>query len=294
MEHIMETLFENANYKFTLNKIKCSVEIDSSLSAVERNKIKSPLDPKTMHYHPMHELFFVFDDPIEITGPEETLVFSNCVVCVPPLVKHYSVRVSDYRILFSFNGQDNDNSGFTEFFGSCFSEQKIFSITEIRPRIRQYLEELSYLFYNRSDELKEELSIAVLKLLLSHLYMDSKPQISTNNAVSESYCLIIGKLISESTLLTNNVTLSAVAEKLCLSEKQTSRIIRKYFNKSLSQLVTEAKLDYSVYLLNTTLLPISQVAYMSNFYSENYFYAQFKKHFGCTPLQYRKNHRGIG
>ena len=68
-----------------------------------------------------------------------------------------------------------------------------------------------------------------------------------------------------------------------------AHIVKKYYGKSLSQVINDEKLGYASYLLTATSLPISDVAIQSNFHSDNYFFQKFKDHFGETPLQYRKS-----
>lgn len=288
----MSWKYKIASYKFTIGKLKCSVEIGPAFSAFFVDEVELPIDTALPHYHPMHELFFVLDDPVIITDSNGTLEFTNCVVAVPPFVKHYSQRTSDYTINVSITSPDDYDDDFIRFFKNKFSAKDISSIAVVTPELKVYLKELEHLCYYMDDELKNELSISILKLIMSHIYIDSIPNTDVSDYSGESNYLIISRLISESILPTNKVTLSSVAQNLHLSEKQTSRIISKYFNKSLSQLVIEAKLDYAAYLLSTTRFPISQVAHKANFQSENYFYSCFKAQFGCTPLHYRKSHIG--
>ena len=279
-----------ANYKFSIGKLNCSVEIGATLSAYFVDDVKLPIEQTVLHYHPMHELFFVFDDPLMITDSSGTHEFTNCIVSIPPFIKHYSHRGSDYTLIFSFTPQNDRDDDFVRFFKNKFSAEGVSSIAVTTPAMKMYLEELAHLFYYMDNELKNELIVSLLKLIISHIYTDSIPSTDRSDTAGESNYLIISRLIAESILPQNSISLSYVAQHLHLSEKQTSRIINRYFNKSLPQLVLEAKLDYASFLLSTTQIPISQVARKANFQSENYFFSRFKEQFGCTPLQYRKKH----
>ena len=286
----MNRVLKNSRYTFTLGKVKCTVEIGGAFSAIYVEDVKVPIETPLLHYHPMHELFFVFDEPVMLTDFRGTKEFRNCVVSVPPYVKHSSQRFSDYTLVFSFTCPEKHEDDFTRFFQTKFSCNEISSIAVTTPEMKVYLNDLENLLDQKKDELKNELSVSLLKLILSHIYQSSLSSIEHCDFSLESNYMIISRIISESIIPGTTVTLSTVAQKIHLSEKQTSRIIKKYFHKTLSQLVTEAKLDYASNLLSITQMPVAQVVTNANFQSENYFFSRFKEQFGCTPLQYRKKH----
>ena len=283
----------NASYSFTLGGIRFKIDIDHSLSA-EINREGGFINESNMlHYHPMHELFFVFGDPLKITTEDEELEYQGSVVCLPPFIEHRSKGKSYYRLLFSYEVKERGGSPLADFFASCFTPDKIFCSGTVSPELRAYLEELCRLTYNKSGELEKELVTSVLRLIFYHVYKGSSPEVKENaDNRKESYYLIIDRMINRCTEPNFEIDLASIAEELHLSKKQTARIINKYYKKPLSVLVLEKKLEFARYLIASTRLPISEVAQKANFRSENYFYSKFKNSFGCTPLHYRKN--GLG
>ena len=154
--------------------------------------------------------------------------------------------------------------------------------------VKMLLEELSDVFYN-GGAISGEVVASALKLIFHRIYSDTAPAERNAKYEQESQYLSISTLVNGCTTPGCDVTVKTVAEKLHLSEKQVARIVKKYYGKSLSQVINEEKLGYASYLLTSTSLPISDVAIQSNFHSDNYFFQKFKDHFGVTPLQYRKN-----
>ena len=288
----MNEEYFNTSYTFTLGGIRFSVDVDISLSAAVKNENYQAAANKVLHYHPMHELFFVFNDPIIIKTEAGVSEYKNCILSIPPHTKHSSERISDYRILFSFGAKNEVNTELFRIFNALFSSRQIFSIDNSNPELKTYFEEFSRLFYNRDNFLEREPAVSLLKLIFYRIYLLCEHSVKISVTQKESYYLIISRLIAASTKSDSTPTLSTAAEALHLSEKQTSRIISRYFGKPFSALVNEAKLDYSKYLLESTSLSVSEIALQSNFRSENYFYSQFKKAFGTTPLQYRKRIKG--
>ena len=82
-----------------------------------------------------------------------------------------------------------------------------------------------------------------------------------------------------------------MADKLGLSTRQTSRVIMKYYNSTLSELVTNQRLNVARHMLLSGEHSVSEIVEAVNFSSESYFYQQFKKKYGTTPRKYVKANR---
>lgn len=280
------------NYSFKFGNTKYNVDIGRAFSGTTLSEAEKHPDPaKFSHYHAKTELFFVENDPITIHTEGGATKYRQCVVCVPPFCAHYTERSSDYCILFSCETKEQKLNDFSLFYSSFFSSKSIFSF-DFDPAFRVYLTKLRQLIV-AGNSLNNEATTAVLSLIFHSIYENNAGQDRLDCSVKGSYLLTIEKIINSDSLSpTREITLSTVADTLHLGKKQTSRIIYQYYGKSLSELVNEKRLSVASNLLLTTNKPISQIAKESNFNSENYFYIQFRKTFGCTPLAYRK--KGIG
>jgi YesN/AraC family two-component response regulator len=79
-----------------------------------------------------------------------------------------------------------------------------------------------------------------------------------------------------------------LAELLYLSPKQVSRIIRKEYNCSFSEMLTAHRLDVACMLLLRSDIDVNKIAASVGYeYSANFF-KHFKKAYGITPAEYRK------
>ena len=285
----MNKSYLNANYTFTLGRTNLTVEIDDSLSAEYRAKNYPEPHNKMLHYHPMHEIFFVFDREIRISLENGIREYKNSIVCLPPYTKHFTHRSTDYRILISLNSDGGEKDSLANFLAALMKPQDITSIPLSSPNIKVLLEELCDIFHNRKNALSGEVATSALRMIFFRIYSDNATAERTDEYGHESQYLAISKLINNCMTQGNDVTIKTAAKALHLSERQVARIVMKYFGKSLSEVITEEKLNYAAYLLTSTTLPISEVAMQSNFHSDNYFFQKFKEHFGQTPLQYRKS-----
>ena len=265
-----------ANYKFSLGGLNFVVDIGDDLSATYRNTIYHDTVRKILHYHAVYEIFFVLEDEMNITYENGTVTYKNCIVCIPPNTKHYAIRTSDYRLLFSCSPRDEG----LDLLGKNIAKRVLSNAVECIPlehsEMKVFLEKLADLFYRNRDDIAGEVVKAMLKVIFFQVYRyDTKVYEQNEKRNNESYYITINNLLTASSNPSSNISLSTIATALHLSEKQTSRIIIKYYNKPLSELMLEEKLSYAAHLLRVTDTPISEVAAKSNFHSENYFHSCF-------------------
>ncbi len=84
------------------------------------------------------------------------------------------------------------------------------------------------------------------------------------------------------------VTLSALAERLGLSESRTSHLVRETCGASFQDLLVEARTKTAIGLLRTSPLSMVQVAQYSGFRDIAHFHRVIKRVTGMSPGQYRR------
>ncbi|MDD3218102.1 MAG: AraC family transcriptional regulator [Lachnospiraceae bacterium] len=92
--------------------------------------------------------------------------------------------------------------------------------------------------------------------------------------------------------LTDDLTLSALSEKLCLNSSYLSTLFKKETGMTLTHYVNSKRVEHAIYLLNTTTLPIQDIAGLCGISDLNYFTKVFKKNQNMTPTEYREMLRG--
>ena len=76
------------------------------------------------------------------------------------------------------------------------------------------------------------------------------------------------------------------------SVDHVNRTLQKYLKQTLTETVIKARLLYAGQQLIMTNSSIKSICFDCCFESVSYFYRLFKKHVGCTPVEYRKkNHK---
>ena len=280
----MSTERISKNLKFKIDDLGVNAIVEEPVSFV--SDIDSEI--KNLHYHVMYELFFVDDNKLTLYKEDGVLTFKNCLVCIPPFFKHRTIRKSGQRILFSFDKTQKHSCEFSQFMDVFFSNKEPFKI-DVNDSLLFYCRELKSLF-NSDINLINEIAVSVLKLIFYNIYainVDSDSAIYKKKSytTNESYLVKIDDAINE---FRKDITLRSLADVLHLSTKQTSRIILKNYNKKLSELISEKRLSVAAELLTRSDKTVTEIIEYVNFNSEKYFYSQFKKKFGCTPLKYKK------
>lgn len=84
------------------------------------------------------------------------------------------------------------------------------------------------------------------------------------------------------------ITLTMLAEEFHLSEKYVSRYFVESFRLPFSNYVMHLRLKEARRLLETTELPVTDVAFQAGFANVSYFIRLFKETYGSSPQKYRR------
>lgn len=233
----------------------------------------------SFHTHSFFEFFFVEENALTIVTEQGSFCYKNTIAVVPPQLSHFSILGEHtFRFSVKFEARQAKTSLVQNFFDALSTPQ----VHQIRKNEETllYLQKLGEAWNNR-EWLKVEPLLTLILLNTMHAAPAQKPAAGHTNYVFE-----IDRILAES--FERNLTLADVAGRLFLSEKQTSRIIRKSYGCTLSQLVTEKRLSVAAMLLRSTEKPVAQIAAAIGFSTESYFFVLFKAKFGMTPSAYRK------
>lgn len=85
------------------------------------------------------------------------------------------------------------------------------------------------------------------------------------------------------------VTVNSVADHIHRSRSYTSQIFRQELGITIGAFITRCKLEDAKSLLRHSQKSLSEISNYLCFSSQSYFQNVFKKKYGITPLQYRKN-----
>lgn len=242
---------------------------------------------KEIHQHSTYEIFFVVGGALSIVREDETLVCRNSVVIIPPFVNHYTVPdgIDGYCMYFTVEHLQKTDGGIFSLINDAIKDKV--TVLEITEDEKFYV---THIASTISGKLPRDSAAHLVALLYGELFCRLLPEntaLGENTKKSGKYINTIDTYIAAH--YCENITLSDIAGELYLCEKQISRIIRKEYGCSLSEVVNRRRLTAACMLLKYTTMPISEIAANVGYEYENYFFTVFKKTFGITPLKYREN-----
>jgi len=133
--------------------------------------------------------------------------------------------------------------------------------------------------YISSTVLGQELSSARLKLLLIQLHC------TTNHDIPDSI-LRVKAYIEKN--YSQNITNKTLAALVGYHEYYLNRLFVKYTGMSLHNYLVKYRLTQANHLILNTNLPLQDIAAKTGFNNYSSFFVCHKKHYGYTPLEYRK------
>jgi len=118
--------------------------------------------------------------------------------------------------------------------------------------------------------------------------------------------LIIPEEVADSPAWLNNAVQHFIADSVLFREgargfatlcgrhiDYVNRTVHKYYNKTLSGLVNDLRMDFAGRQLSITNVPIKSICSDCGFNNIGHFYKVFFERYHLTPLQYRKQHQTI-
>ena len=89
--------------------------------------------------------------------------------------------------------------------------------------------------------------------------------------------------------LSGELSLHSLARLLRLSPGYLSALFHRETGHTLAQHITEHRMKAALQLLTTTRLQVQTIAQLCGFADPNYFSKTFRRFYGVTPLQYRRD-----
>ena len=90
-----------------------------------------------------------------------------------------------------------------------------------------------------------------------------------------------------------NIQLCDIASAVNISESKCSKVFRQYTGIPPISYLISYRLEKSAELLQSTMMPISQIALECGFSQQSYYTKLFARTYGSTPLGFRKKHTKV-
>lgn len=249
-----------------------------------------------LHTHSFAELFCCFNGSIQINLPGNKIILNkNDVAIIPCSLTHtkytYSSENATWESLGLISSKINnarevskglyseiapilygdeilicrDNAEF------CSSLQKI---KKNHGESTLSLLEFAYNFYKISKDKNTE------NILYNH----------KNNTNNIDRLILIDRILN--TEYMHDFQNQEIADRLNLSKRQFSRFVLKNYGSSFHELIKKRRLYAASAQLTDTDFSIENICYRVGFSNKTAFYNYFRREFGVTPAEFRKNTYG--
>jgi AraC family transcriptional regulator, dual regulator of chb operon len=256
------------------------------------------------HKHDYLELIYVFSGNICQRINDNTVNITSGEICLLDLNISHSIEPSsenDIAVNIIMRKQFFDG-----IFMSFLSDNDIISDFIIKTFYHKKESKNFLLFHTKENENIQH----IMKNILCE-YFDKK--IGTDTAIHAYILLLFTELLryyrenmGQSNIKTlnrtiisevknylsqnfKNATLKDTAEHFHFHPDYLSKLIKNSTGVSFTDLLQEIRLKESCLLLETTDLPISDIANDIGYTNLSYFYKLFRKYYNTTPIDYRKN-----
>lgn len=275
-------------YKIDLGGLRFSVRTHSASFECNRKRevVNGEESFKMVHTHSAYELFAVIGGNLVITTEGETFSCSDSIVIIPSNFRHYANFNNTSTVILNFvvDPHNQDDMNMYDCITSNISEEVV--IFPINQNERFYCEKLIMeKNKNKFHEVRENL----LALLFSEIFSRYLPDemLDTSYVPKKSqYVTAIDTYIAVNS--NRRIYLDDLARELHLCSKQVSRIIKKEYGCTLSELVMRHRIGIAQMLLVKTDMKSYEISVSVGYESPKDFRLNFKKACGVTPTEYRK------
>ncbi len=236
-----------------------------------------------MHCHDFVEIEFLLKGEVEHIYNNNTTILKpgDCVLIVPHdfHAVHAKTDVEIWNIHCDINIIDEDitntfSMSMSQNFFCHFNSQEATEISHCFERILSE-QDSRLLFSNIAEKLLlHELIIRIIR--------------RTDNSNNHIPNLTQKMITYVHTHFRENISLGALASQFSYTPNYTGMIFKQNTGMSFNRYLNHIRLKYACNMLRFSSFPIKDIALMAGYSSVEHFLYTFKKHIGCTPLEYRK------
>ena len=140
-----------------------------------------------------------------------------------------------------------------------------------------------YREYQSSDSGRATVLKSYLSILLAYIFRKMLPGGDRADAAPSEMLRYIETHFNE------NLTLSALAKKCFYSPKYFSRVFKERYGITVSEYIQKKRMEKGRELLEDTDCTVEEISSMVGYCDATHFYKYFKRFYGITPKEHRKN-----
>ena len=275
---------------YTKEQISFNIEnIKLTLSDFHRQRV---IKPFPLHYHNKNsfEIHYIKDGSgMAILDDKSIEISKGSFFTTGPFIIHGQIPnkneiIEKYSLHFYVDDQNTKNY-LSDLIKNPYLSGKI--STEFEDLITKIETEFTNKQFGYQTVIAE--SLKMMLILLVRSFINTKTP--TNNNKNTQLNDILLEIEAAFSNDFKTITLKDLADKLFISERKLQRILMDNYNKNFNTMKVEARMYYAENQLLHTNNQISEISDEVGYSSCEHFSYTFKKFFGVTPIQYRKNNK---
>lgn len=141
-----------------------------------------------------------------------------------------------------------------------------------------------------ATKIEHSATVKHLQSLMGEMYYSYCSLVQKNSFKGHS-AIVRKALILIDSDISSNITLSSIAAAQSINPSYLSHIFKRETGKSVIEYITDKRMHKASNLLKTTSLQVQTIASHCGIMDVQYFSKLFKKHFGESPNNFRKNNK---
>ena len=262
-----------------------------------------PYMEELQHCHEYFEITYMYRGSCKLLFENETIVLTEGDMCiVPPQSPHNQpltpgtlalgivVRKSTFNSIFGELLTHNDlvSSFLRNSLYNSDTSNYLLLKTELFPQLRNSIHQLTY-EANMTGPYTNTCCVSLLNLVLALIlrrYRDTITiyRLDDLTRAHRDFPLILQYIQQNYT----TVTLASLARVFDYSESHICRLIQANLSRSFTDIVRELRMSRAQDYLENTKLKIAEITELVGYESVDHFSRTFKKRFGKSPLEHRK------
>lgn len=245
------------------------------------------------HYHNYYEIFMVMSGDVchIINGKEQNLRIGQLLFIRDFDIHDYKSADGRYFEFLNLSFTKENLDAMFLYLGEKFPSKELLS-AEFPPSVILSEREKEKLFYSMTELggiADKEIAKLKMRTLLINIFMQYFFNYSESKTDIPLWLEITyEKMKNPSNFIKGTDRLYEICPK---SREHLCRSLKKFYKTSPCMLVNDLRLEYSINLLMTSNLSVTDICYECGFENISWFYKVFEKKYSTTPSNYRKKYK---
>ena len=187
---------------------------------------------------------------------------------------------------------EQESSALRDFLISCLTDKDLggnylyFDASDILP-VQNLMENLIWIMVHNPPNRRTQSQSTVALLFMTLIGHADHVHVSESSYEQN----LILRLLNYIETQYRNAALADFAAESGEDIYTLSRLISRFTGKTFKTLLIERRLGQAVWLLENTDLGVTDISYLIGYENTSYFHRLFRSACGCSPREYRKNHK---